>query len=515
MTTDTETAPAATGHAIPPKGIPHQELLARMQAMREGDADWKGGRTFSLVYSAGEEHADFLRQAYGMFISENGLNPMAFTSLKRMEHEVVRMSAHLLHGDDDTVGTLTSGGTESILLAVKTYRDMARKRWPWIRRPEMVVPDTVHVAFDKAAHLFGVRIKRVPVGKDYRADLRRMRRAIGRNTIMLACSAPQYPHGLVDPVSELAELARKKKLPLHVDSCIGGFLLPFAERLGHPIPLFDFRVPGVTSISADLHKYGYAAKGASVVLYRSMDFLKHQFFVQTDWSGGIYLSPSLPGTRPGGAIAAAWGALHALGEDGYLVLTERTMEAAAQLKAGIADIPGIAVVGAPVGSLVSYRATDKAVSIFAVADRLEKAGWHVDRQQNPDSLHCTLSAGNAASVEPYLDDLRAAVEWVRAHPEAGTSGQAAMYGMMARLPVRGLVKHGVLKIMEGMYGPSGEVPDLAEPGAGSDDPLLGLIDRYGPTLQKLLERANDWREQARSTVESLREGLAARFPWVS
>ncbi len=473
---------------IPAQGRPPAELLDELAELSAGDVDWRSGRTFSMVYPAGDPHHHLLEQAHALFQSANGLNPMAFASLRRMEADVVRMTASMLNGPPETVGTMTSGGTESILLAVKTYRDRARRRRPWILRPEIVAPRTVHVAFDKACQLFGLKLRHVPTDSAQRADVRAMARAVGRNTVMMVASAPQYPHGSIDPIEELGALALKKGIPLHVDSCFGGFLLPWMERLGRPVPPFDLRVPGVTSISADEHKYGYAAKGASVLLYRSMDLMRDQFFVATDWPGGVYASPTLPGTRPGGPIAAAWTSMMALGEAGYLDLTRRALEATDKLRSGVAIIPGLKLLGRPDATIVTYGAADPAIDIYALADRLESRGWHVDRQQLPPCIHCTVNASNAPVLDRYLIDLRECVAEVRAHPEWAGQGTAAMYGMIAKVPIRRLAKRGVLELMQAMYGPSGEAPDLArvgEPG-GAQGPLLSLIAKHGAKLDAVL-----------------------------
>ena len=317
-----------TRPSIPARGIASDALLAELAAMKSADADWRGGRVFSLVYHAGEAHEKLLQQAHALYASANLLNPVAFQSLKRMETEIVGMAASLMHGPDTTVGAVTSGGTESILCAMSAYRDRARKERPWIRSPEIVCGRTAHPAFEKAAHYFGFTLRRVEVGADFRVDMRAMAKAVGRNTIGLVVSAPQYPHGVIDHVEQAAALARKHKLPLHVDACVGGWLLPWLEMIGRPVRPWDFRVPGVTSISADLHKYAYASKGASVILWRSMEQMKYQFFVSTDFPGGIYASPIMIGTRPGGPIAAAWAGLKSLGEAGYMDLARKAADAA-------------------------------------------------------------------------------------------------------------------------------------------------------------------------------------------
>ncbi|MBI1947983.1 MAG: aspartate aminotransferase family protein [Deltaproteobacteria bacterium] len=481
---------------------PREELLTALRSLSGGDADWRRGRVFSLVYDAGDAHLALLKQAHALYFCENGLNPMAFQSLKRMEAEVVRMAANLLHGGPDAVGTMTSGGTESLLMAVKAARDRARKHKPWIRRPELVMPDSAHVGFDKAAHYFGVKIRRACLGPDFRVDVRSMKRLINRNTVLLVGSAPQYPHGVVDAIEEIGALGLAKGIPVHVDACVGGFLLPFVEQLGRPVPRWDFRVPGVTSISADLHKYGYAAKGASVILYRSMDYLKHQFFVATDWPGGIYASPSMPGTRPGGPIAAAWAGLQALGVDGYRALTQSALHSADRLREGIARIDGLALLGLPHCTIVTWGAAAKshggAVDVYAVADQMEQRGWHVDRQQRPACVHLTVMAQHAAVVDDYLGDLAESVRVVRAHPELRSKGNAAMYGMMAKVPLRFMVGSAVRQVLEGMYAPGGGAPDLKKPPVGG---VVGaLLERHGEKVQRALDLVDDARRQVKDTV---------------
>ena len=465
------------------------QVLAQLAAMRADDVD--KARCFSLVYRSNDEHAALLQRAHALFLEDNALNPMAFKSLKRMEHEVVDAAAALFHGGDGACGTMTSGGTESLLLVVKTARDLARAKRPWIRSPELVMPATAHVAFDKAAHYFGVKIRRARVDANKRVDVAHVKRLINRNTVLLVGSAPQYPHGVVDPIEALGAVARAKNIPLHVDACVGGFLLPFVEKLGRPVPLWDFRAPGVTSISADLHKYGYAAKGASVLVYRSMDMLKHQFFVATEFPGGVYASPTIAGTRPGGPIAAAWAALHTLGEPGYLALARRALDASDRLRAGVQAL-GLEVVGAPDATIFAWRSRDAAVDTFAVGDQLEERGWHVDRQQNPRSIHHTVTAAHDAVVDDFLRDLGDAVRFVRAHPALKSKGNAAMYGMMAKVPARFLVRRTIERVMQSMYGPDGAV-DVA----AANDGLVGaLLAKHGTKIDRVLDVVERLRGQA-------------------
>ncbi|MDW8282007.1 MAG: aspartate aminotransferase family protein [Myxococcales bacterium] len=444
---------------LPEQGLPHQEVLRQMESLRSEDARWRQGRTFSLVYHAGDEHRALLQQAYCLFFDENALNPTAFRSLLRMENEVVAMAASLLGGGPEACGTMSSGGTESILLAVKTYRDWARAQRPDLVEPEMVLPVSAHPAFDKAAHYLGVRAVHVPLGPDLRVDVDAVRAAITPRTILLVGSAPAYPHGVIDPIPALAALAQERGLGMHVDACLGGFLLPFVRELGHPVPPFDLSVPGVTSLSADLHKYGFAAKGASVVLYRNRALRRYQFFVTSDWPGGLFGSPTLAGTRPGGAIAAAWAALMSTGRQGYLRRAEQIMRTSRAFLEGIAAIPGLRVLGQPDMSVFAF--TSDEVDILAVADALAARGWHVDRQQHPSAIHLMITPAHQGVEQAYLADLRAAVEEVRAHPERSGQGQAAAYGLMARLPDRGAVRELILQYLDDLYSLRGALGGLS------------------------------------------------------
>lgn len=393
---------------LPKSGLGRDELFKTMQARRSKDAEWQTGKAFCLVYHPGEERSRMIKEAYNMFFTENALNPTAFPSLRQFEAEVVSMSAGLLRGDEKVAGSLTSGGTESILLAVKTARSWASKHKPGVAMPEVIIPETAHPAFHKAFYYFGVKGVMVPVREDFRVDVQKVKEAITENTVMIVGSAPSYPHGVIDPIRELSNLALENKLLMHVDSCVGGFLLPFIQKLGYPVVPFDFSLEGVTSISADIHKYGYAAKGASVILYRNAELRKHQFYVYTDWCGGIYGSPTISGTRPGGTIAAAWAALMSIGEEGYLEMAKRTMVATERIKQGIKDMKGVHVLGNPDMSLIAFGSEEH--DIYAIGDELNMQGWYFDRQQNPASLHLTVSQIHLEVVDTFLEDLERAIK---------------------------------------------------------------------------------------------------------
>jgi len=444
--------------SIPKQGIDQSKILDEMREYGGQDVNYRDSRTWSLVYHLDNKHTEFLKQAYGMYFSENALNPMAFQSLKRFETDIINMTTTMLHGDDKTVGTLTSGGTESCLLPVLTYRDRARALRTLPFKPEMIAPESIHVAWSKAAKYFGVKIRYAPLKSDFRVDVDAVRKMINRRTIMLVGSAPSYPHGVIDPIEKLGQLALQHDLPLHVDSCLGGFLLPFIEMNGGEIPSFDFRVKGVTSISADVHKYGFAAKGASTVIYRNMSYMKHQFFIHEDWPGGVFASPALLGTRPGGSFAAAWAAMHALGEDGYRENARKIMTITADLQKGINTIEGLKVLGHPDMSVFAYHSVDERVNIFAVGDQMEAKGWQIDRLQRPEGLHVMVVPGHAKITGEYLNDLQTSIEAVRSNPKLAAKSNAAMYGMIANLPFRSMIKKEVMKMMEGMYSSKGQMP---------------------------------------------------------
>jgi glutamate/tyrosine decarboxylase-like PLP-dependent enzyme len=419
---------------LPRKGRSSSEVLSTMQELKEADVQWEDGRVWCLVFHAGDEISQFLKEAYTTYFSENALNPTAFPSLKRMETEVVSMAANLLGGDEYTCGNLTTGGTESILMAVKTAREWGREKG--ITKPQMVIPVSAHPAFQKAAHYFDVEIVLAPVGKDFRADVRAMKKLINRRTVLLVGSAPQYPQGVVDPIEDIAHLAQKKGILCHVDACVGGLMLPFVRALKYDVPPFDFSVPGVTSMSADLHKYGYAAKGASVVLYRNPELRKHQYFAYTDWPGGIYVSPTMTGTRPGGAIAAAWAIMHRLGFDGYLEITRRVMDVTTKLREGINAIDGLEILGRPHMSVMCIGSTRPDIDIYEVGDNMSERGWHLDRQQSPNTLHLTINQAHIQAADAFLKDLNECVVQARMNFDA----EAAKKEKLKNSVMRGLLK---------------------------------------------------------------------------
>ena len=409
---------------LPEHGRNWEAIRKEMLALGKDDADWRNGRTAVYVFHPGEDVLRVAKEAYALYQSENALGPAAFPSLRQMESDVVSMGLGLLHGPEGATGNITSGGTESILMAVKTSRDQARARGVDTNGAEILVPRSAHLAFDKAAHYLGLKMVRVPVAQDLRADVRAMAAAITDRTLMLVGSAPCFPYGLIDPIEELSELAVKRDLWLHVDACVGGYFAPFARMNGVPVSPFDFELPGVASISADLHKYGYAAKGASTIFHRTAEQYAHQIFVCDDWPAGGMTTPTAAGTRPGGAVASAWAVMHYLGVDGYRAKVRRVTETRERLMQAIDAMPGLRTHGAPVLGLFTYGSDDPSVPIFAVWAELKKRGWFTGLVTEPRGIHLMLSPSHADVAETYLEDLADALAAVRAGAGAGGKTEA-------------------------------------------------------------------------------------------
>jgi sphinganine-1-phosphate aldolase len=386
------------------------EVLAALDAKRTHDARWQDGRTFGMVYDGGPSVHDVAEAVALRFLHDNALNTIAFPSLGQIQSEVCAAAAGLFHGDT-AAGFMTSGGTESILMAVKSARERGRAERD-VTAPEMIVPESAHAAFHKAAHYFGITVHKVAVRDDWRADVDAMADRVNGNTVLIAGSAPQYPQGVIDPIPELAALAADVGASFHTDACMGGFVLPFMEQLSHDVAPWDFRVPGVTTISADVHKLGYAPKGASILLHRTKDLRRYQTFVFDDWLGGFYASPAMQGSRPGLPMATAWAVMHHLGMEGYRELTDVTIRTTRRMIEGVRAVPGLRVLGEPEAHVLAIAA-DGDLDIFAVDDALKARNWVLDRQMPPDSLHATVSAGNAPVIEEFLRDLAAAVDEVR------------------------------------------------------------------------------------------------------
>jgi glutamate/tyrosine decarboxylase-like PLP-dependent enzyme len=470
---------------IPKQGLSKEEVLSALQQYKSRDMDWKSGKVWAYVYDPGEEVADTIKQAYMMFLTENALDPTVFPSLLKLETEVVRMLANLLSGDQNVVGHVTSGGTESILLAVKTARDYARVAKPHIHAPEIVLPQTAHASFHKAAHYFGLRTVVTPFDPlTFRADVGAMREAITENTILLVGSAPCYSQGVVDPIAEIGALAQEKGLLFHLDSCVGGIHLSFMRKLGYAVPEFDFRVPGVTSMSADLHKYGYAAKGASVVLYRDKSLRRYQIYASTDTTAYTLINPTILSSKSGGPLAGAWAILHYLGEDGYLRIVKEVQDATHLLVEGINAIPGLRVLGNPDMCMFSFASDE--INVYQLADEMKKYSWYLQGQfstpHSPRNLHVSVNHGTAAQVKDFLRDLQACVETVRQSPPLDSDFIRAAVAALMENPSAEAI--GNLWAMAGIQG-----GDLPEEMAFVNEFLDAMPDEYANLL--LIEYFND------------------------
>ena len=406
---------------LPEKSEDWNHLRARLTALGADDVDWRNKKSAVYVFHPGDDVLEVAKEAYALYQSENALGPAAFPSLRRMEEEVVGIALNLFHcpeeGEETGAGNMTSGGTESIILATKSCRDAASARGIDVRGASIVVPRTAHLAFDKAAHYLGLEVRRVEVTSDYLADPEAMRAAMDDRTIMLVGSAPCFPYGLVDPIPALSELALERGVWLHVDACVGGYFNPFAELEGVDLPEWDFRVEGVRTISADLHKYGYAAKGASSILHRSAAQHAHQLFSEDNWPAGAMTTPTVAGTRPGGAIASAWSVLHYLGVDGYRDKTRRVLDARKRIAQGVEDL-GLRVFGDPKLCLISFGPVDgDDLPIYGVWKGMHDRGWFSGVVQNPNGVHLMLSPSHDEVADAYLKDLEASIALARGGDE--------------------------------------------------------------------------------------------------
>jgi len=415
-------------HLIPASGLSAQSIVTSFDEMSAHDVQWRDGKAFSLAYNAGPEVLAVAEEAYRRFSGANALNTAAFPSLRQMQGEVIEMAGVWLGSPATAAGYFTSGGTESILMAVKAARDQFRTEAS-ITHPNIVLPTSAHATFDKAAAYFGVELRRVDVLPTWRADVAAMAERIDKNTIMIVGSAPQYPQGVIDDIPALAALAQRQNINCHVDACMGGVSLAYLSRLGHQIPPWNLQVDGVTSISVDLHKFGYTSKGASVIMYADKRLRSYQGFFTDQWLGGVYASSGMLGTKSGGAIAAAWAVMHFLGDDGYLRLTQSARVATEKLAHHISGHPHLSLLAQPDALLLSFIANDpQRLNVYAVADEMWKRGWYIDRQEPPQSLHCTVNAVHESVIDAMLIDLDACILSVL---DTGRSGDVGAYGTLS------------------------------------------------------------------------------------
>lgn len=410
--------------ALPDRGMAWSEIKSQLESITDNDFDWRAGRLGLYVFDPGEDVRTVAKEAYGMFMSENGLGPVAFPSLRRMEDEVVGFGLSLLNGPEGSCGDMTSGGTESILLAVKTCRDFWRAKGE-SGRTEIVAPQSAHPAFNKAADYFGLTVTRVPITGEFTADTEKMAAAVGDRTMMVVGSAPCFPFGVIDDIEALSELAADREIWLHVDACVGGYFAPFARMNGANLPPFDFALPGVRSMSADLHKYGYTAKGASTVFYRSEELREHQIFRFGDWPTGEMSTPTVAGTRPGGAIAAAWAIMHYLGREGYCEKAKLVTDTREAYERGLEAIGGFRFWGRQQLGLLAFGSDE--FDIFAVAEGMRDRGWLSANLRDPKGMHLMLSPKHVDAVDDYLSDMADTVAEVRAGRRVAVAGGGARY----------------------------------------------------------------------------------------
>jgi sphinganine-1-phosphate aldolase len=410
-------------NALPDQGVPGEQVLAELRELRAADLPTHGGRLFAYVYDPAIDGLDELaHEAYAVSAHVNGLDPTAFPSLLAMENALVGAASRLLGGDPGTVGSVTGGGTESLLLAVKAARD-AR---PDLTTPRLLIPSTAHAAFAKAAHYLRVALDVVPVGPDLRADPAAMAAAIQPDTVLVVGSAPSYAHGVVDPIPQLAAVAAERGVRFHVDACFGGWVLPYLRRLGADLPAFDFSVPGVTSVSVDLHKYAYAPKGVSILLHRTEELRRPQYFAWASWPGYTMINPVVSSTRSGGPIAAALATLRTIGDAGYLDLAAHTREAVSRLAAAVEATDGVHLFAPPETTVVCLAADSTpapgGVDLFVLADELAARGWHTQPQMTfadlPPTIHLTVTAAVRSTAAEFASALAEAVAATRAHGPA-------------------------------------------------------------------------------------------------
>ena len=472
---------------FPEQGLSFTKIKNEIEQLKQKDVQWKSGKSFCLSYFGGEEADKIAKEVIAEFSCDNALNPTAFPSLNKMENEVVMMVKEVLGGDQNSRGTMTTGGTESILLAVKTAREWAKTNRNHVTKPNIIVPNTIHPAFNKACHYFGIEMIEVKVDPvTFKPSILDYKQKLNDQTILLVGSAPSYPHGVIDPIEDIALLAHQQKILCHVDACIGGFVLGFYQKLGLNVPQFDLSTKGVTSISCDLHKYGFTPKGASVVLYKDAELRKNQFFCTTAWPGGVYISPSILGSRSGGPIAAAWAIMKSFGIQGYKDKFQKVHDITHQFHDAINGVDGLeTITHSPEASILAI--SSKECNIFRLADLLSEKGWCFDRNTSPESIHLTIMPGHEEIFSPFMEDLKnlfavakkehtsssklkqsvmksfikiapknlvqtlAKQQTKQVADEDSSSETASIYGLMGSLNKKGALKDIAIDLMDKLY----------------------------------------------------------------
>ncbi len=416
---------------LPEKGLSQDEVFKHLDAFRMRDLEWGAGKAFGYVFDPGKDAVEVGKKAYMMFLSESGLDVTVYPSLLKMENDIIAFASEHLNGGAEASGNFTSGGTESIILAVKAARDYCRHTKPEIKEPEMILPVTGHAAFHKAGHYLGVKIVPVGVDSQFRADMKQVKAAVTKNTIMIVGSAPSYALGVIDPIREMATLAKSKDIWFHSDCCMGGFLLPYFKRLGEKVPDFDFSIPGVNSISMDLHKYAYTPKGASVVLYRNKNLRKFQIFACARWNGYSMINTTIQSTKTGGPLAAAWAVLNYVGDAGYLEFAKKKLDAVRRIVKGIESIPDLQLMVKPDMVLIAFGS--KTVNVFHIIDEMSLRGWYIQPAlafaTSKENIHLSVNLSNVAHVDQFLKDLADSTEAAKQLPSGQLASQ--LQGLMA------------------------------------------------------------------------------------
>ncbi|PWY87261.1 sphinganine-1-phosphate aldolase Bst1 [Aspergillus sclerotioniger CBS 115572] len=456
---------------LPKEGWTAEQVRAELDKLANMEhTRWEDGRVSGAVYHGGQDLLKLQAEAFGQFGVANPIHPDVFPGVRKMEAEVVAMVMALFNAPSDGAGVTTSGGTESIIMACLGARQKAFLE-RGVTEPEMIIPDTAHAAFYKACNYFKIKLHRVPCpAPEYKVDIPAVRRLINSNTVLIVGSAPNFPHGIVDDIPALSRLATAYKIPLHVDCCLGSFVIAFLKKAGFPSPYeeeggFDFRLPGVTSISVDTHKYGFAPKGNSVLLYRNKAYRSHQYFIYPDWSGGVYASPSVAGSRPGALIAGCWASLMSVGENGYIKSCLEIMGAAKKFEASIKEHPvlskNLGIVGKPMVSVVAFDSTNEAIDVYDIADNLSAKGWHLNALQTPPAIHVAFTVPTSAAVDALTSDLVVVVEKELAKAEerkqqgkayvVKRGDTAALYGVAGSMPDKSIVSRLAEGFLDTLY----------------------------------------------------------------
>ncbi len=448
---------------IPDDPADRAQILAEITDMaNREDAMGDEGRVSGSLYSGDHDHYHYLADIFGLFAHANVLQRDMYPSATKFEGEIIAMTLDLLHGaaaGGSACGVITSGGSESLITAMLSYREQAAQQ-RGVTKPNLVMPTTAHVALDKGGRWLGVEVRHAPLGDDYRGDVAAMADMVDDQTIALVGSAGNYPHGLIDPIEEMSDLAQERGIGLHVDGCLGGFLLPWLPELGYDIPPWDFRVPGVTSISADTHKFAYALKGTSTLLYRNRELRQQQYFTYPDWPGGLYLSPGLAGSRSGGLIAATWAAMVTTGRTQYLESAQKLMDAATTIRRGVAQTEGLEVIGDPT-FLIAFKSSRDDLDIYLVNDHLKRAGWRLNSLQLPAALHFCVTRPNTQPgvAEAFVAALAEAAAWALAN--VGTPAESgAIYGFGGTPQGNQTLNQLMTGVLDAMHEPAPQAKEV-------------------------------------------------------